>query len=91
MRRAIPNASSGLRAVPFCGWRSPSLSMSAANRSRSSARSIASGVVPKIGTPSSWSGTASFSGVCPPYWTMSPFGFSTCTISSTSSRVSGSK
>ncbi len=77
--------------MPFSGWRSPSFSMSAAKRSRSSARSMASGVVPKMGTPSSWSGTASLSGVCPPYWTMSPSGFSTCTISSTSSSVSGSK
>ena len=58
MRRATLKASSGLRATPFSGCRSFSLSMSCANRSRSSARSMASGVVPRIGTFSSSSGTA---------------------------------
>ena len=37
-------------AMPFCGWRSLSLSSSFLKRSRSSARSIMSGEVPRIGT-----------------------------------------
>ena len=53
--------------------------------------SIMSGEVPMIGTPFFARSRASFSGVCPPYWTMTPKGFSTWTISSTSSSVSGSK
>ena len=44
-----------------------------------------------IGTPACASGTASLSGVWPPNWTMTPFGFSLATIASTSSSVSGSK
>ena len=44
-----------------------------------------------IGTPARSSASASFSGVCPPYCTITPFGFSLSTISSTSSSVSGSK
>ena len=42
---------------------------SCANRSRSSARSIESGDVPMIRMPAACSGSASFSGVCPPYCT----------------------
>ena len=38
------------RAMPLCGWRKPSRSISALKRSRSSARSMASGEVPRIGT-----------------------------------------
>ena len=53
--------------------------------------SIMSGEVPMIGTPYFSRSRASLSGVCPPYWTMTPQGFSTWTISSTSSSVSGSK
>ncbi len=37
--------------MPFSGWRSFSFLSSLAKRSRSSARSMASGVVPRIGTP----------------------------------------
>ena len=44
-----------------------------------------------IGTPLSCSACASFSGVCPPYCTITPSGFSSSTISSTSSSVSDSK
>ncbi len=91
MRLATAKASSMLRAMPLAGCRSPSLSMRAENRSRSSARSMASGVVPRMGAPACSSGTASLSGVCPPYWTISPSGFSIRTISRTSSSVSGSK
>ena len=54
-----------------------------------------SGEVPRIGTFASCSAAASFSGVWPPNWTMTPwsvpFDCSTRTISSTSSAVSGSK
>ena len=53
--------------------------------------SIESGVVPTIGTPAFSSARASLSGVCPPYWTITPTGFSLATISSTSSSVTGSK
>ena len=65
------------------------------NAPRSSARSIASGDVPTIGTPSALSALARPSGVCPPSCTMTPAigpaWLSACTTSSTSSRVSGSK
>ena len=57
-----------------------SFSTSWLKRSRSSARSIASGGVPRIGTPARASGTASLSGVCPPNWTITPSGFSRSTI-----------
>ncbi len=46
------------------------------NRLRSSARSIASGEVPMIGTPAFSSPRARFSGVWPPNWTITPSGFS---------------
>ena len=52
---------------------------------------MASALVPSNFTPAFMSGTARRSGVCPPNWTMTPSGFSASTISSTSSRVSGSK
>jgi hypothetical protein len=58
--------------MPFLGWRMPSLSSSFEKRSRSSARSIMSGEVPRIGMPASSSAAASFSGVWPPNWTMTP-------------------
>jgi hypothetical protein len=60
-------------------------------RSRSSATSIESGVVPTMGAPAAASGRASFSGVWPPYCTITPSGFSFAMISITSSNVSGSK
>jgi hypothetical protein len=47
--------------------------------------------VPMILTPRRSSGSASFSGVCPPSCTITPSGCSSRTISSTSSSVSGSK
>ncbi|CFP60530.1 Uncharacterised protein [Bordetella pertussis] len=73
------------------GWRRPSLFSSFWKRSRSSATSIDSGLVPMMDTPLASSARASFSGVWPPYWTIMPTGFSLWTISSTSSSVSGSK
>ena len=53
--------------------------------------SIMSGAVPMIGTPARSRSRASLSGVCPPYWTITPSGRSLATISSTSSSVSDSK
>ena len=65
------------------------------NAPRSSARLMASGLVPTIGTPSSLSACARPSGVWPPSCTMTPaIGPACCsawTTSRTSSRVSGSK
>ena len=52
---------------------------------------MASGVVPIIGTPAASSSRASFNGVWPPNWTITPTGFSLSAISSTSSSVTGSK
>ena len=53
--------------------------MSLENRSRSSARSMLSGWVPRIGTPAFSTASARLSGVWPPNWTMTPcsvpFGF----------------
>ena len=51
MRSATRIASSRLRARPLAGCFRPSLATSLANRSRSSARSMLSGEVPRIGTP----------------------------------------
>jgi len=84
-------ASGSERTVFPAAWLSPSSTMSALKRWRSSARSIASGEVPRIGTPASRSGTASFSGVCPPNCTITPSGRSRSTMLRTSSSVSGSK
>ena len=49
MRSAIASASSAERAMPFSGWRRPSCCSRCWKRSRSSARSIASAQVPRIG------------------------------------------
>src|SRR2546425_1261195 len=67
-------ASSSERAVAPAAWRSPSSVMSSLKRWRSSARSMASGEVPRIGTPASRRGTARLSGVWPPNWTTTPSG-----------------
>ena len=75
---------------PGACWR-PSSARSAAKRWRSSARSMASGGVPRMDTPARSSGTVSFSGVWPPNWTMTPRGRSRSTMFITSSNVSGSK
>ena len=58
--------------MPFFGCFRCSLSRRRLKRSRSSARSMASGEVPRIGTPASSSGRASLSGVWPPNCTMTP-------------------
>src|SRR5947208_13190644 len=72
-----------------------SLSSTRLKRSRSSARSMASGEVPRIGTSASSSARASFNGVWPPNCTITPTSVplvrSVSMISSTSSAVSGSK
>src|SRR3989454_10007622 len=57
-------------ALPICF----SLVRSCWKRSRSSAMSIDSALVPMIGTPAAASSRASFSGVCPPYCTITPQG-----------------
>jgi hypothetical protein len=77
--------------MPFRGRRSSSFASTSSKRSRSSARSIESGVVPRIGTPARSSGTARRSGVWPPNCTMTPSGFSRPISASVSSSVSGSK
>ena len=66
---AASRASSGDVAMPLGACGMPRSHRSCENRSRSSARSIESGDVPRIFTPASCSGSASFSGVCPPYCT----------------------
>src|SRR2546425_2765892 len=91
IRSATCTASSTERAVPFAGCVTPRRSASASKRPRSSAMSIESGAVPRIGTPAASSGLVKRSGVCPPSWTTTPLGRSQRTISSTSSRVSGSR
>ena len=91
MRWATFTASATERAVPFAGWVTPRRRASASNRSRSSATSMESGGVPRMGTPAASSGLVSRSGVWPPSWTTTPFGRSQRTISITSSKVSGSK
>ena len=68
----MARAFSGLVAMPLFGWRSLSRSSSCLKRSRSSARSMASGEVPRIGTLACSSGSASLSGVWPPNCTMTP-------------------
>ena len=81
--------------MPFSGCLSPSFCNSAWKRSRSSAMSMASAEVPRIGMPASSSAWLSFSGVCPPYCTMQPSTLPFCCsrrISAiTSSANSGSK
>ena len=84
-------ASPSVIAVAFSGCRNPSRSSNPLKSARSSARSIASGVVPKIFTPAAASPFASFNGVCPPSCTITPRGRSRATIASTDSSVSGSK
>ena len=66
MRSAIASASSADRAMPFSGWRRPRRCSSCWKRSRSSAMSIASAEVPRIGMPGRDSAWDSFSGVWPP-------------------------
>src|SRR5881628_2126588 len=61
--------------------------MSSLKRWRSSARSMASGEVPRIGTPASRRGTASLSGVWPPNWTTTPSGRSFSAMLRTSDRL----
>ena len=67
--RATSRASSGDVAVPLAACGMPSSHSSLEKRSRSSARSIESGDVPRILTPAACSGSASLSGVWPPYCT----------------------
>ena len=91
MRSAIRRASSQRVAEALGGCLSPSRSITRRNRSRSSARSMLSGLVPMIGTPSASSALARLSGVWPPNWTITPWGWIRSQMLSTSSTVSGSK
>jgi len=61
--------------MPLFGCLSPRSSTNAPNCSLSSAASIDAGDVPIIGAPASNNLFASFNGVCPPNWTMTPDGF----------------
>ena len=65
MRSAIRRASSYRVAVSLGGCFSPKRSMTTRKRSRSSARSMLSGLVPMIGTPAASSALARFSGRLP--------------------------
>ena len=78
-----------LAVVPPAGCGMSSSPHRAFHRSRSSARSMESGLVPS--TSSGGSRPASFSGVCPPRATTMPSGRSASTTFITSSKVSGSK
>ena len=66
IRSAMTLASSRLVAVPFAGEIKPASSSILENAPRSSARSIASGVVPRIGIPWAASPCAKPRAVCPP-------------------------
>ena len=87
LERLVDRVRRGVRRRP--GRRAPP--SSAPKRPRSSARSIASTLVPSSGTPAASRPAASFSGVWPPNWTITPSGCSTSITASTSSSVSGSK
>ncbi|SKZ92535.1 Uncharacterised protein [Mycobacteroides abscessus subsp. abscessus] len=91
----MSRASSNEVAVPNAGAGSPASVSTLPNSPRSSARSIAAGLVPTIGTPAASRRSASPSGVCPPSWTITPATVpdsdSAWYTSSTSSKVSGSK
>jgi hypothetical protein len=82
-------------AVPLAGWVISRLDSNAANRLRSSARSIESGEVPRIRTPAFCSASDSFNGVCPPNCTRhemsAPADRSVSMTAITSSNVSGWK
>jgi len=91
MRAAMIAASSVLVAVPAGGCVMPSSRAIFSNRRRSSAISMDSGGVPRTRTPAASRRRVRRSGVCPPSWTTTPSGRSSVTISSTSSKVSGSK
>ena len=81
--------------MPYFGAGSPASASTRPNAPRSSARWIAAGDVPTMVTPASSRPWARPSGVWPPSWQMTPAigpaARSACTISSTSSSVSGSK
>ena len=89
--RASFTACSSVRAVALAGCLSPRFFTRIWKRSRSSAMSMESGDVPMMGAPAASSARDSLSGVWPPYCTITPSGISLSMISSTSSRVSGSK
>ena len=89
--RATRSAWAVSTAMPFAGCLIPSSVINSANRSRFSATSMESTLVPMIFTPAASNGLARLSGVCPPNWTMVPSGRIRSWMLSTSSVVSGSK
>ena len=95
MESATMRASSREVAVPLAGCVMSRLDSSAANRLRSSARSIESGEVPRMRTPAFCSARDSLSGVCPPnctrHATSPPADASVSITAITSSKVSGWK
>lgn len=95
IRSVTASACSVEVAMPFGGCFSLRSASRCWNRSRSSARSMASGVVPRDRHAGGLQAAGEFQGVCPPNCTIRPSSvpadFSTRTISSTSSTVSGSK
>ena len=88
---ASARASTVVAAYPHAGARRPSRARRVANRSRSSAASIADSGSPSSGTPASARPRARESGVCPPSETTTPRGRSSSTTSSTRSSVTGSR
>ena len=88
---AIFKAWSSVLAMPASGWGMFNSCMTRRNWSRSSAKSMVAGEVPRIFTPASASSPAILRGVWPPNWAMTPSGFSFSWILNTSSTVSGSK
>ena len=95
MRWAISIACICEAAIPNSGAIRFTDSRTSPNAPRSSAKLIASGLVPRIVTPAALSPAAKPSGVCPPNWVMTPrtgpASVSAWMTSSTSSRVRGSK
>ena len=77
--------------MPLGGCCSSNSATTLENRSRSSAASIESTLVPISGAPASASPRARLSGVWPPNCTITPRGVIRSTMLSTSSRVRGSK
>ena len=65
-------ASAAEAAIPCFGAGNPAFASTLPNAPRSSARLMASGEVPTIGTPAFFRVCASFRGVWPPSWQMTP-------------------
>ena len=77
--------------MPLGGCLTPTSATSERKKSRSSARAMSRGDVPRTFTPAAASRSARLSGVCPPNCTIAPSHLSRSYTSITSSNVSGSK